>query len=556
MGEYAPQRYRCPDCDSSNGLAMNHNGSGYCHACPEDVAYKRAAYLAGVEEAEPAEKRAGVILPKGTGSYEGFPARGISPATAKFYNVTTLGDTVTFTYDNDSAKVRNANKDFVCTGNFKAAGLFGANLFSAGGRTVMITEGEFDALAAFQMQGSKWPVVSIKNGAQAALKDCKAHYNYLNSFETIVICFDADAPGVRAAAEVAELFSDKAKIMKHQKGHKDACDYLAAGDKEAFINAFWRAEQYVPEGVVLSGSLHDELMSDVALPFCRYPWDGMNLLFYGMRFGEIVTLTAGSGVGKSTIVKQILEAIYNDTEEKIGVLSLEETVKVAAQGMMSLAANKPLHLPTKKQMVEHILRDPSNISRKPHLADEITMEEREAAYQHMLASNRFLFLEHKGRITKDTVLGQIRYLAKGQDCKVVLLDHVSILVGLAAKKQSLVEAIDEVMHDLRAIVEETGVLLLLISHLRKSQEGGGHEEGARVHLSELRGSGAIAQLSNIAFALEGNRQADSAAERNTTTVRALKNRFSGELGIACHLEYSQVTGRHTEVDYIDMEDAL
>jgi len=154
------------------------------------------------------------------------------------------------------------------------------------------------------------------------------------------------------------------------------------------------------------------------------------------------------------------------------------------------------------------------------------------------------------------VLGQIKYLAKAQDCKIILLDHISILVGLVSRKTSEREAIDDVMHHLRAIIEETGVLIIAISHLRKISEGKGHEEGGRVQLVQFRGSGSIAQLSNIAIALEGNRQAETEQERNLTTVRVLKNRFSGEQGVAGYLTYDGRTGRLNESEGINMEEGL
>jgi twinkle protein len=92
-------------------------------------------------------------------------------------------------------------------------------------------------------------------------------------------------------------------------------------------------------------------------------------------------------------------------------------------------------------------------------------------------------------------------------------------------------------------VEELGIGLILVSHLKRP-EGKGHEEGAQTSLSQLRGSGAIAQLSDIVIGLERNQQDEK--QQHLTCVRVLKNRFSGETGIACYLRYSPETGRLTE----------
>jgi hypothetical protein len=54
--------------------------------------------------------------------------------------------------------------------NISEAVLFGQNLYySKGfGKYVTVCEGEIDAMSAYELLGSKWPVVSIKNGAQSA----------------------------------------------------------------------------------------------------------------------------------------------------------------------------------------------------------------------------------------------------------------------------------------------------------------------------------------------------------------------------------------------------
>lgn len=563
MSEYQTERYACPDCFSSDGLALNTNGSGYCHACPGEEAYKKAEYIAekchGQAPAVKVNTRPKYNVEKvlQCKDYRPFVDRGIKTDTAKFFNVpTTIDGLVVFHYGKHAAKIRFPGKDFTTTEGFKDAGLFGQDKFPKGRKTLLVCEGEFDAMAAFQMQGSKWPTVSIKTGTGGALKDCKAEFEWMDSFEKIIFCFDADEPGLKAAAQCAKLFGAKANVMKHVNGYKDACDYLAAQDGQAFANAFWQAEQFVPDGIVPGSHLKERVMGDIQMPFCSYPWDCLNLMCYGLRHGEIVTITSGTGMGKSTLVKQIIEEIFHTTTEKIGVLSLEESVEVAALGMMSLSAGKLLHLPTKDQM-KTILKDPSRIIEKPGLADEITEEEKAKAFDAMLANDRFMFLDHKGHLSMESVMAQIRYLAKSQDCQVILLDHISILVGLASNKANEREAIDETMHNLRAIVEETGVMLLVISHLSKpGNQRALHEEGGRVRLSDMRGSAAIAQLSNIAIGLEGNRQADNEDERNITILRVLKNRFSGETGKSGCLRYDTQSGRLVEVKDIDMEEGL
>jgi twinkle protein len=103
---------------------------------------------------------------------------------------------------------------------------------------------------------------------------------------------------------------------------------------------------------------------------------------------------------------------------------------------------------------------------------------------------------------------------------------------------------------LRTLVEETGVGLFLVSHLRRPEGDKGHEQGAKTSLSQLRGSHSIAQLSDMVIGLERDQQGKNP---NVTTLRVLKNRFSGETGLAGYLEYDRDTGRLAECsgDFVD-----
>ena len=405
----------------------------------------------------------------------------------------------------------------------QALALFGQQLFNGGGKYITICEGEFDAAAAYQMQGSKYPCVSVRNGAGGALKDCKAAYEYLDSFEAIVICFDADEAGTKAAREVAELFGGKSAIVKHTNGHKDACDYLKANDVREFTAAFWAAEKFVPDGIINGASLWDEVNRPVEKSAVMYPWESLNKLTYGIREAELVTITAGSGLGKSQFVREIVWHILKHSEENIGLLFLEENARKTALSLMSLAANKPLHLPDV----------------------ESTEEERWEAFETTMGTNRLYLFDHFGSTSVDNIIARCRYMAKALDTKFLFLDHVSIVVSAQSNGDER-KALDEICTKLRMLVQETGITLFMVSHLKRP-DGKGHEEGAASSLSQLRGSASIAQLSDMVIGLERNGQADDPVERNTTHVRVLKNRFCGTTGKAGGLLFDQTTGRMTEI---------
>jgi len=202
----------CEHCGSSDACSLYDDNHTHCFACGKTERETDACELSVMQQA---------VMPRKTpmldikGTIKSIPDRGITLQTCEKYGVTQDNAQHFYPYTDDAggvvaAKVRRvADKTFSILGSFKDARLFGQQLFHAGGKYITIYEGELDALAGYQLTGSQWPSVSIRNGAQAALKDCKAQYEWLNTFENIVICFDADEPGKKASKEVAELFGQK-----------------------------------------------------------------------------------------------------------------------------------------------------------------------------------------------------------------------------------------------------------------------------------------------------------------------------------------------------------
>jgi twinkle protein len=254
-----------------------------------------------------------------------------------------------------------------------------------------------------------------------------------------------------------------------------------------------------------------------------YPWESLNKLTYGIREAELVTITAGSGLGKSQFVREIVWHILKHSEENIGLLFLEENARKTALSLMSLAANKPLHLPDV----------------------ESTEEERWEAFEATMGTQRLFMFDHFGSTSIDNIIARCRYMAKALDTKFLFLDHVSIVVSAQSNGDER-KALDEICTKLRMLVQETGITLFMVSHLKRP-DGKGHEEGAASSLSQLRGSASIAQLSDMVIGLERNGQAEDPIERNTTNVRVLKNRFCGTTGPAGGLLFDQKTGRMVEV---------
>ena len=519
----------CSDCGSSDALAVYDDGHTHCFSCGMTRFNNDAGV--GITSHKQTQPRGSMKELEALNSMESVAVveRGITKQTMHYYGAGSDGNKYYFPYSDKDNKVVACKtrgvqeKTFGVIGDWKDAQLFGQQLFSAGGRAITITEGEFDALAVFQMTGSKYPAVSIRNGAHSALKDCRNAYEYLNSFEKIVLCFDSDEQGQQATNQVAELFGSKVAIFKHKPDMKDACDYLSTGKSKEFIDSWYSAEKFVPDGIIAGSSLWDEVNAPVEKSEVEYPYQGINSLTYGIRKGELVTVTAGSGLGKSQFLREIVWQILNKSTDNIGLMFLEESVKKTAKSLMSLAVNKTLHLPD----------------------CETNDEELREAFDKTMGTDRLYLFDHFGSTSIDNIINRVRYMAKGLDCKYIFVDHVSIIVS-AQESGDERKAIDEIMTKLRMLVQETGISLFVVSHLKRPSDKG-HEDGAVTSLAQLRGSGSIAQLSDIVIGLERNGQHEDVNERNTTHVRVLKNRFAGLTGKACRLLYNRVTGRMSEI---------
>ena len=508
----------CENCGSSDANSLYSDNHQFCFSCNTHVQGDGSCSDVPTKRT----KAEGLIQ----GSYQDLSKRLIREDTCRKFGYQVgenRGKTVHIAPYFDAAgkmvaqKIRAAGKDFYVLGEMESAQLFGANLWNKG-KKIVVTEGEIDALTVSQIQGNKWPVVSIPNGAQGSVKAIKKNLEYLSGFDEVIFMFDMDEPGQKAARECAELFqSGRAKVASLP--FKDANDCLQHGKQEEIIQAIWNAKAFRPDGILAGEDLWDSISNNEVIPSVPYPWQALQDLTHGARKGELVTLTAGSGVGKSAIVREIAHHLLKN-QETVGMIMLEENPKRTALGLMGIELNKPLHL------------------NKDGVSDEALRN----SFQATVGSGRLYLYNHFGSSDIDNLLSRVRFLARGCGCDWIFLDHLSIVVsGLGDGDER--RLIDNAMTALRTLVEETGVGLFVVSHLKRPSDGKGHEEGAKTSLSQLRGSHSIAQLSDMVIGMERNQQGK---DPNVTTLRVLKNRFSGETGEAGFLLYDRDTGRLSE----------
>lgn len=510
----------CKNCGSSDGAYPYEDGM-FCHVC------KTKTFNEEEEQMQHSHLSAVKPLPPVTGTPAAIPSRGLTKAVAEKYKALTAGNKVSLIYTLDGKPVGFkergiSEKTFKFNGNAQAD-LFGQAAFSKGGKSVTITEGEYDAMAAYQMMFMSEPCVSVINGASGAVKDCKRNYEWLDSFEKINICFDSDKAGQDAAVAVAELF-DPRKVRLVKMTLNDPNDYIKQGREREFIDSHRKAGPFTPDGILAGNDLYDMVSTPPNYDSVAYPFFGLNKMTKGMRTGELVTFVAGTGVGKTQVMRELLYHLIQEDKGSVGTLFLEEPVRDTGLGMMSIHADKMLHLPD----------------------TQYTKEEFDEAYNATLGSNRVYLYDSFGSNSVERIVSMVRYLARSCDCKYIILDHISIVVSDHAKDER--KALDEIATKLKTLTIELDICLLMVSHLNRDKNRKPPEEGGSINLQDIRGTAGIGQLSNMIIALERNTQAEDELERNTTKVRVIKNRFTGETGVADSLLYSRHTGRLTSYE--------
>ena len=525
------QHVPCDECGSRDNGAMYSDGHVYCFGC--------GAWSGGDGEAPTVAPNPGINQTLINGTFQALRARKLTEETCRKFGYTVgsmNGQTVQLaTYRDNKGrpvaqKVRTKDKKFSIVGDSKNMTLFGSHLWS-NGKILVICEGEIDAMSVSQMQNHKWATVSLPNGAQSAKRALLSNYDYVTGFDSVVLMFDNDEPGQEAAIECAEALPIGLCKIANLGEHKDANEALVAGDAKTVIQAIHQARDYRPDGIVAAADLREVIGVGDAVSPISYPYSKLNDITKGLRLGSLVTIAAGSGVGKSTFVRELMYHVQQ-SGFPIGMMMLEESTKRTAQGLVGLHMNKNITVSVEDTCEEDIV----------------------SAFDDMRKAGEFYLFDHFGSTDLDIIINRIRYMNKALGCQVICLDHISMLASgsLSSGVSDERRYVDDIMTRLRVEVQALGICLILVSHLRRPQGDKSHEGGAQVSLSQLRSSHSIAQLADTCLGLNVDPEDPTSGKRH---IVVLKNRHTGEVGAAGVLKYDMDTGRLTETnDFSDLED--
>ncbi len=473
----------------------------------------------------------------------GIPHKGITAETCEFYNVRTefSGEgepfRVWYSHTNegrlDGFKGKTIKpKSYSASGSITGGDLFGQSKIKQGGKFLVITEGEDDALALWQclhdrsdLPGWVPPVVSVSHGAKGAAGDIANNIEYVSSFDRIVLVFDEDEAGKQGVDAVCPLLAGKVWIAK--LALKDANEMLLKGrGDELKWDIMKHPRKYQPDRIINGADTWERYKHSMAVDCIPYPdeWTELNRMTYGFRPGSIVTITSGTGVGKTQFMRELKLHVWEHTDWHIADISLEEDVGDSVAGLMSLRVGQRLHLP------------------------DVSIEEKHelAVHTELFESGRFSFYDHFGGMDDSNLFNKLRYFgATGH--RAIFLDHLSIIISEYAAEGNERERIDTVMTKLAKIAKELEIVIFIVVHLRKETAGRSFEQGIVPSMDDLRGSATLKQLSWDIIALSRNQQHFDMYCRHVSKITVLKCRFSGRTGDADYLLFEETSGRMVKV---------
>ena len=530
------------DCSSSDGMAVYQKeidgekvNDAFCFVCTNYFNHSQLEEV-GIKIKEGRNKLTEVVDFSGIEAipFRGWKERGIGQPVSTKYGVHTEVkndfDVIARYYPSTSDgkvvgfKKRLTPKEFIGIGTTKATNeLFGQSVFEAGQKYLVVVTGEEDALAFAQTLYSKkdnteyWtPVVSVTCGDGSIIKQFKANYEYINSFDKVVLAFDNDEPGQKYLEEAARLLSPgKAFIAKFPKGVKDASDMVKANRAAELKQLFWKAVPFSRVDVLHLSQMWDDFESEdnnIKIPFPA-SWSHLNeMMNGGMEKGEITIIGALTSIGKSSIINNVVYSLIENTRFKVGAMYLEGTKREVVRDLLSLDAGMNLRTVNRDNIDIDALKN--------------------RFFENLAKKDQFVYVDHQGSISTAEIFDKLNYLAKAENCDVIIIDPVQ-----AGVNSSDNGAIIEFMDTLLKFAKETDTCVIAVSHMRKPSEDNPHA----VTEYSLMGSSSLNQIAFNTILLSRDKMNECPVRKSATKLQLVKCRRTGTTGEAGWLRYDHNT---------------
>ncbi|OPB34955.1 toprim domain-containing protein [Bartonella taylorii] len=307
--------------------------------------------------------------------------------------------------------------------------------FSSTNRTIVITEGEIDALS---LAAYGYPALSVPFGGGSGGKHnwIENEFDHLEPFETIFLATDMDKPGEEAAREIASRLG-RHRCYRVHLPRKDANDCLTAGiDTDTIKAAFLSAKSFTPEGLRHASDYKDQVIRlfwpepEQHLGY-TVPYPKLNGKLY-FRPAELTLWSGASGAGKSQLLSDCIPH-WISQKSRLCLASLEMKGEQSLRRLTKQTGG--LEHPT-REMIERIL--------------------------HFLDDGLILY-EHVGKSSVDTLLDVFDYCRARYGCDQFIIDSLMRL-GIssddyAGQEQAVYKMVDWAVLN--------AVHIHLVAHARK-----------------------------------------------------------------------------------------
>jgi len=439
--------------------------------------------------------------------------RGIQPRTMETYGCKTYFDSQNnpikhvYVYPDGGTKTREFPKSFHVK-NFKSDSLFGMNLFPAGSaKMVTITEGELDAMSAYQMLGSKYPVVSLPSAtpSRKLLENAK---DWLGSFEKIYLSLDSDEKADKFATSLMHLFPGRVYKVPHDK-FKDANEFLQAGAGEQYRSVWWSSGLYTPDNIYATEERFLELLHDTQeSSYIPTGIDSLDEKILGLMRGHVTVIKAATGLGKSEFMRYLeYNFIKNHPTVKFATWHLEETKLRSLLGVVS-----------------YYLKD--NLTRKDLIEKKGRMKDVEEAIRYITHNTGYMQFHLQEDADADTLIEQIRVLTQVYGCEYIFFEPISDVIN-ANDDKSKESLLADLSIRLSKLAADLNVGIVSIGHTNDA--------------GEFKYCRMIGQRASVIIDLERDKEADNMVDRNTTRLVVKKNRPCGLEGLAGELLFDGET---------------
>lgn len=441
---------------------------------------------------------------------------------AHYYPITKKGEKTAF-------QVKNLEfKNFYFMGDSRGCDLGGqvqADRPDTSSKKLFLFEDALSAMSGYTVlemfSADKWKHIKpscvwLTHGAKSAIKCLENNMDFINKYEEIVLCMDNDEAGRTAVDEILKLIPN-CKVATTPL--KDANDMVMAKRyRELYSALLGQAQTKTPDDAVDVMDVLDEALAEPEWGL-TFPWEGLTDLTYGLRFGEVIAVGGGVGIGKTLLAHEIAAHLFRTYKMKVGMILLEERAGDTVKNVAGKLDDTPYHIPG----VEY---------------------DKEKLKQTAVEMNGSIFLyRNKGQNNWDTIKQIIRWWVVTRGVKFIMLDNVTALVSHLNPTEINTE-IGRMASELAGMCDELDFTCFVFSHLNAPTGGKTHEEGAEVKEAQFTGSRALMRWCQLIIGFERNKQAEGDNKHNSR-IRILKDRKYGRTGYV-ETQYVPETGRLIE----------